>query len=114
MQMKKVLVGCFLCFMLLFFTVGCGGSSNTPQAGQSGSLKEIIVSQPVYGDSWLPIYLADQLGYYEEEGLKVSFVNFDSGPLVIAALIAGDSHFALTGYDQVLKTHEQEKEPKCS
>ena len=83
----------------------------SPMVGKEA--EKVVIAQPSIGESWLPVYLADKLGYYNEAGLKVEYATFSGGgPLVIASLMAGDSQFALTGYDQVLKTYDQGKSTK--
>lgn len=75
-------------------------------------IKKVVIVQPNYLVPWLPIYLANQMGYFKEEGLEVSFVTVMGGHNVHAAVIKGDAHFGLTGYEQVLKTYQQGKSTK--
>ena len=82
------------------------------QGPQGKALEKIVVADPSRGESWMPVYLASTLGFFREQGLEVSFVSYQGGPLVIASLLAGDSQFALTGYEQVLKTFEKGKSTK--
>lgn len=106
--------------LLLVTMFGCTSQTSSQaglqQAASSAAGKgaeKIIIAQPAISESWLPVYLADKLGYYNEAGLKVEYATFSGGgPLVIASLMAGDSQFALTGYDQVLKTYDQGKSTK--
>lgn len=85
---------------------GIAGSSVAASAdGQS--TRVINVAQPGHDDYGIPLYLADKLGYFKEEGLKVQFVNFKSSPLSIASLMAKEVQFCLTSYDQALKTFEK-------
>ena len=37
-----------------------------------------------------PLFIADAMGYYAEEGLKVKFVRFDSAAKMIPSLGSGD------------------------
>ncbi|QLA20380.1 ABC transporter substrate-binding protein [Desulfolutivibrio sulfoxidireducens] len=78
-------------------------------ASDGKSLQNIIVGQPGHDDYGIPLYLADKLGYFKEEGLAVKFMNFKSSPLSVASLLAGEIQFCLTSYDQALKTFEKGK-----
>lgn len=109
--MKKL--GCLvlgaLCLALAASPAWCNGKS---QASLKMTVKKVVIVQPNYLVPWLPIYLADQLGYFKEEGLDVGFVTVMGGHNVHAAVIKGDAHFGLTGYEQVLKTYQQGKSTK--
>ncbi len=109
---NSLVIGIAILILLVTVLSGCGNKSGQTTAADGTKLEKIIVAQPITGESWLPVYLAQQLGFFREEGLDVNFTTFEGGPLVIASLIAGDSQFALTGYDQVLKTNEKGKPTK--
>ncbi len=68
---------------------------------------KIKLAQPGQDNYGIPIYLADKLGYFADEGLEVEFVNFKSSPLSVAAMLAGEVQFTLTSYDQALKMYEK-------
>jgi len=68
---------------------------------------KIKMAQPGHDNYGIPIYLADKLGYFKDEGLEVEFVNFKSSPLSVAAMLAGEVQFTLTSYDQALKMYEK-------
>jgi len=78
----------------------------------SPKLEKVVIVQPNYLVPWLPIYLADRLGYFTDEGLDVTFTTVMGGHNVRAAVIKGDAQFGLTGYEQVLNTFEQGKSTK--
>ncbi len=109
--MKKLyyLVLGVLCLSLAASPAWCGSQS---AASSKMTVKKVVIVQPNYLVPWLPIYLADQLGYFKEEGLDVGFVTVMGGHNVHAAVIKGDAHFGLTGYEQVLKTYQQGKSTK--
>ncbi|MDF9407693.1 ABC transporter substrate-binding protein [Pelotomaculum isophthalicicum JI] len=111
MKLKIVVITVFM--LLLANVTGCAGK-NAVQTNTDKKIEKIVIAEPGTGESWLPVYLADKLGYFDEQGLNVDYSDFGGGhgPLVIASLIAGDSQFALTGYDQVLKTYGQGKSTK--
>lgn len=88
--------------VLLAFTTGAFGSK----------LEKVTIVQPNFLVPWLPIYIADRLGYFTDEGLEVSFTIVMGGHNVRAAVISGNAQFGLTGYEQVLSTYEQGKSSK--
>ena len=74
---------------------------------QAQGIIKIKMAQPGHDNYGIPIYLADKLGYFKDEGLEVEFVNFKSSPLSVAAMLAGEVQFTLTSYDQALKMYEK-------
>ncbi len=94
----------FLVALLAVLTIATGAFG--------GKLEKVIIVQPNFLVPWLPIYIADRLGYFTEEGLEVSFTTVMGGHNVRAAVISGSAHFGLTGYEQVLSTCEQGKSSK--
>ena len=78
------------------------------QAGDM-PLSPVIIAQPGHDDYGIPLYLADSLGYFKDQGLSVKFINFKSSPLSVASLLAKEVQFCLTSYDQALKTFEKGK-----
>lgn len=82
-------------------------SGNQSATSDTKKLKKIVVAESARGlQGWLPTYVAKGLGYFEEEGLDVTFVTYNGGTVAIPAMLAGDAQFCQTGYDQVLKTYE--------
>ncbi|HBW34341.1 ABC transporter substrate-binding protein [Desulfosporosinus sp. BICA1-9] len=115
--MKRSAMAILLLVLLLVttITIGCGklNTETVSKTVDPSELQKVVIAQPGgSGESWLPVYIASYLGYFKENGLDVSFVNFAGGPLVITSLLAGDSQFALTGYEQVMKTNEKGKDTK--
>ena len=93
-MMKKrisTLLAAVLMFSALF--AGCGNTTNqnsTPSGSSSstGELQKVVVTE-FRGVSWAPMYLAYQLGYYEEEGLDVQLLRIDDGPTASKACTPG-------------------------
>jgi len=56
------------------------------------------------------IFIADELGFFEDEGLNFEFVEIASGALGAAALISGDAHFVDLGIDDVANLQSQGKD----
>ncbi len=98
--MKKLMAVLLLCVSLFLIQSG-----SVVQAAEN--MVKIKMAQPGQDNYGIPIYLADKLGYFADEGLEVEFVNFKSSPLSVAAMLAGDVQFTLTSYDQALKMYEK-------
>lgn len=118
---KKITVFIMLVLALTISVIGCASKTQTEPdkaassaktGSEKASLEKVVIAEPAKGENWLPVFLADKLGYFKEEGLDVKFTDFKGGPLVIASLLAGDSQFALTGYEQVMKTTDKGKSTK--
>ena len=65
----------------------CGGDNLT-------KLKINEVTQSVF---YAPLYLADSLGYFEEEGLKIQLTNGGGADAVMASVLSGDSDIGFCG-----------------
>ena len=112
MARKSISVLCGLYLVFMTAAPYAHQQRGAAQAAESKPLEKIVIADPSRQESWMPVYLASALGFFREEGLDVRFVSYQGGPLVIASLLAGDSQFALIGYEQVLKTYEKGKSTK--
>src|ERR1700733_3560501 len=53
--------------------------------------------------AYLPMNLADVLGYFKDEGLSVEISEFPGGSKVTQALVGGSADFANTNFDQTIR-----------
>jgi NitT/TauT family transport system substrate-binding protein len=53
--------------------------------------------------AYLPMNIADTLGYFKAEGLSVDIPEFDGGSKVTQALVGGSADFANTVFDQAIR-----------
>ena len=60
-------------------------------------LTKITVAEVTHSVFYAPQYLADSLGFFEEEGLEVSFVNTNGADKTMAALLSKDAQIGLMG-----------------
>ncbi|WP_192930165.1 ABC transporter substrate-binding protein [Alkaliphilus pronyensis] len=114
--MKKIIVSFLVLILVASTLVGCG--EKTPEANEASNpnneeqqLEKIVVSE-LRSEFWLPVYLADELGYFKEEGLDVEFVTYKDGPLAFQGMHAGDSQFCMLSSEPVLRAYDQGKESK--
>ena len=92
--------------VLAGLAAACGGASNSSSSsgsstsgGSSSSGKTTTISvgyQPdLHGAA--PMLIAQQQGYFKQEGLNVNLVRFPTGPPLFAALQAGKLQFGYEG-----------------
>ena len=93
--MKKSLIAVFAAALaalaIPFSLAGCGGSGEV--------LKINEVSHSVF---YAPMYLADALGYYEEEGFEVEFTNGGGADNTMAAVLSGSADVGFCGPEAAL------------
>ncbi|MEN6370275.1 MAG: ABC transporter substrate-binding protein [Thermotogota bacterium] len=75
----------------------------------AASLPKVVQAGFLVG-SMNGILLADELGYFEDEGLDFEFVEIASGALGAAALVSGDAQFVDLGIDDVANLQSQGKD----
>ena len=83
----KYLLSLIIVFPLV--TTGCSCNDN--------GLKKITVAEVTHSIFYAPQYLADSLGFFEDEGLDVSFVNTNGADKTMAALLSKDAQIGLMG-----------------
>lgn len=76
---------------------------NQPKSG----LKKIKVAEVTHSIFYAPQYLADSLGYYEEEGLDVELVLTPGADKVTSAVLSGDVHIGFCGSEATIYVYNQ-------
>lgn len=93
--MKKSLIAVFAAALaalaIPFSLAGCGGSGEV--------LKINEVTHSVF---YAPMYLADALGYYEEENFEVEFTNGGGADNTMAAVLSGSADVGFCGPEAAL------------
>ena len=110
--MKKYLA-LLLALVMALGLCACGGGAaeelaqeEANQTEQTGDLEKIVITEPVRGYHWAPVYLAQTLGYLAEEGLEAEFQSV-SGTPPFAALFSGDAQFTLVGIESAMIVNEK-------
>jgi len=67
----------------LGLAMGLAHAQNAPEK------TDITIGLPVTTSTFIPLYLADEEGYFEEEGLKVEIVAFNGGTDLVRGMVAG-------------------------
>lgn len=107
--MKKHLAWLLALTLCLGLLGGCGTQSETGETGgedDAGALTPVVITEEVRGYHWAPAYLAETLGYFEEEGLDVSFETV-SGADGSTPVLSGEAQFCLKGIETALVVNEQ-------
>jgi NitT/TauT family transport system substrate-binding protein len=93
------------------FTVGLAAvllsaacsTSATGQEAASEKTTKVTLAIPAPSELFnLPVVLADELGYYAEEGLDVNLIDFQVGSTVLQAVLAGDADAASGFYGHTI------------
>jgi NitT/TauT family transport system substrate-binding protein len=76
----------------------CGDSEDEGGAGGSGPQVKEDVRFTIFPGAFpsLGVYIADTMGYFEEEGIKVEYVNVGTGSSATQVLSAGDTDFIVS------------------
>ncbi len=112
--MKKLLALLMTLVLSLGLLAGCGQTqpaedpADQDETVQTGDLEKIVITEPVRGYHWVPVYLAQTLGYFAEEGLEAEFQSI-SGTPPHAALLSGDAQFTIAGIETALMVNDSGK-----
>ena len=61
------------------------------------NLTKLKINEVTHSVFYAPLYLADSLGYFEEEGLKIELTNGGGADAVMASVLSGDSDIGFCG-----------------
>lgn len=87
--MKKILATLGAAVFALLPLTACGGDSDG-----TVTLKVNEVTHSVF---YAPMYLADSLGYFEEEGISIELTNGGGADAVMAAVLSSDADIGFCG-----------------
>ena len=92
--MKKLLIAIFSLLFAALPLAACAGGGE--------DLKTIRVSEVTHSIFYAPMYAADALGYFEEEGLAVELTNAGGADAVMAAVLSGGADIGFCGPEAAL------------
>lgn len=101
--MKKIVVP-IICIILLIFMVIFAINI---EEGNDKKLKKIKVAEVTHSLFYTPMYVADALGYFEEEGLDVEIILTSGANNVAAAVMSGDVQIGFCGSEQSLYVYNE-------
>lgn len=70
--------------------------------GEEDGLTTLKINEVTHSVFYAPLYLADSLGYFEEEGLKIELTNGGGADNVMAAVLSGDADIGFCGPEAAL------------
>ena len=96
--MKKIIT--FSLILMVMIMTGCGKKKDE-------DIKKIKVAEVTHSIFYTPLYVADAMGYFEEEGLDVDIVLTSGANNVAAALMSGDVEIGLCGSEQTIYIYNE-------
>lgn len=67
--------------------------------------KVVKINEVTHSVFYAPLYLADSLGYFEDEGFKIELTNGGGADKTMAAVLAGEADIGFCGPEAVVYTH---------
>ncbi len=80
--------------LLLFSSSSC--------TNKEDGVQTIQVNEVTHSIFYAPLYLADSLGYFEKEGIKIELTNGGGADNVMSAVLSGDSDIGFCGPEAAL------------
>ena len=96
--MKKIIVS-LICLVLIALTaigIFMGKGKNNPK----DNLTKITVAEVAHSIFYTPMYVADSLGYFEEEGIDADIILTSGADAVAASVMSGDAEIGFCGSEQ--------------
>jgi NitT/TauT family transport system substrate-binding protein len=91
--MKKILSLLFCALLCLFPLAACE---------KNDGLQKVKVNEVTHSIFYAPMYLADSLGYFEQEGIEIELTNGGGADKVMAAVLSGDADIGFCGPEAAL------------
>lgn len=101
---RKFVSGLCVTAMAVSLLVGCGTSAKKEEVSQTteaasekkdSGLTTVRINQAFQSLLYLPLYVADDAGFFEEEGIKMEKSTAGGGPQSWSAVLGGSADFAL-------------------
>lgn len=99
--MKKIIFSVVALVLIAIITVLCINNK------KDTTLKKVKVAEVTHSIFYTPQYLADKLGYFEEEGLDVEFILTPGADKVTAAVLSGDVQIGFCGSEATIYVYNQ-------
>lgn len=99
--MKRFIFPLILCIIIIII-----GLTFKPKK-EDTDLKKISVAEVTHSVFYAPSYVADALGYFEEEGLDVDIILTPGADKVTAAVLSGDVQIGFCGSEATIYVYNQ-------
>ena len=98
--MKKIVFSCLLLFIVSVGIIFC--FKNTSHKNKNDSVTKITLAEVAHSVFYAPQYLADALGYFNDEGLDVEITLSNGADAVMAAVLSGDADIGFCGTEATI------------
>ena len=95
--MKKMIISLIAILIIVLIAIGVLYKGDDKK---EKDLKDITVAEVAHSIFYAPMYVADSLGYFEEEGLDVEIVLTSGADAVAAAVMSKDAQIGFCGSEQ--------------
>jgi len=95
----KKIIGTLIAFIVIIIVV-IGVFAGKGKDTKKDNLKKITVAEVAHSIFYAPMYVADSLGYFKEEGINADIVLTSGADAVAAAVISGDAQIGFCGSEQ--------------
>lgn len=92
----------FLIFIIILFVF-----RNKDTKNNKDNLRNIKVAEVAHSIFYAPMYIADSLGYFNEEGLDVEIILTSGADSVASAVLSGDVDIGFCGSEQTIYIYNQ-------
>ena len=93
--MRKTLIRVIAIAIIILLAIGV-----LYKKGKDNDLKKITVSEVAHSVFYAPMYVADSLGYFKDEGLDVDIVLANGADSVAASVMSGSAEIGFCGSEQ--------------
>ncbi|WP_438431510.1 ABC transporter substrate-binding protein [Gorillibacterium sp. sgz500922] len=93
---------------------GCGKEASGDNVAEAkGSLKKLVIAEPLHSTGYLPLYVAQHEGYFAEQGLQVEVIQAAGGAHV-TAVVSGDAWGVIGGTESNALANVNSSDPIVS
>ena len=96
--MKKI-IGSLIC-LLLIVLITIGIFMGKGKDNSDDNLTKITVAEVAHSIFYTPMYVADSLGYFEDEGIDADIILTSGADAVAASVMSGDAQIGFCGSEQ--------------
>lgn len=106
--MKKLIISCLILIIIVISVVLYSINSNNKETN-TNNLTKVTVAEVTHSIFYAPQYLADALGYFEDEGLDVEITLASGADAVMSAVLSNDVDIGFCGTEATIYVAEQKE-----
>ena len=99
-KMKKIIISCLILIILVIGIILA--TTNWKDNQNNNNLTKVTVAEVTHSIFYAPQYLADSLGYFEEQGLDVEITLASGADAVMASVLSGDVDIGFCGTEATI------------